>query len=330
MLLAFKTPIDPDFTYPNIGDPTTIIFEDKLNAIRIRTMSLADLVATKEKWIVAEGWPGIKYTLIASYMTDPEGFYLLEKNGEKVASISVVTYPEIQSAFLGFYCVVKPMRGQGYGKLIINKALEHAKNKRNITSFILNCVEAAIPAYEKLGFKFATKDSFWKLTKTTASENDNATEAATSISSLEDELFNAIVAYDADILKTKRKNFLQNFLLKPGTLTIIAQDHGKINGYGVISMRDPAIPEANNSYKIAPLFADNEEIAAKILKQLISILKINESAYLDMSSKHTRSASIVKANGFNVIGEQTRMFKGVAPYFDSDRIFCYTSIAIGG
>src|SRR5579872_2648017 len=112
MLFTYTTPNNTDFSYPNIGNDHKVIYADK--DLRIRTMSLHELVQTRDNWLVPEGWPGIKCTLGATYASDPLGFYLLEKDGQKIASISLVTYPEINLAYIGFYLVIKSMRGKGF------------------------------------------------------------------------------------------------------------------------------------------------------------------------------------------------------------------------
>src|SRR5581483_1156075 len=104
-LLAFNASSDQKFTYPDWAHSPRTIFEDIEAGLTIRTMSLPELVATRENWLVQEGWPGIRNTLAATYANDPEGFYLLEKDGNKIASISVVTYPAINFAYIGFYVV---------------------------------------------------------------------------------------------------------------------------------------------------------------------------------------------------------------------------------
>lgn len=329
-LLAFHVPLDPNFAYLLGNFSSKIIFHDSSNGLSIRTMSLPELVATRENWLVPEGWPGIKNVLAAAYANDPKGFYLLEKDGEKTASISVVTYPEINFAYIGFYLVIKPMRGQGYGKLLINKAMEYTSANRGVISFGLNCVEAAVSMYQGYGFQVITTDKFWKFTKSSSVVKDSVDESILKINTLDQELLADLIKYDASVLKAHRADFLYNFLSKPGTMTIIAQSAHNINGYGVISVRDPAIPESFKSYKIGPLYADNADVAYAILQQLLSILNIDESAYLETPGNNNSAAELVQSLGFTETGVQPKMFKGRVPDFDVPRMFCYSSIAIGG
>src|SRR5690242_14098256 len=99
MLLEYKSPQATSFTYPNMEYVKQIIYSDPRLALQIRTMSLPELVEVRTNWLIPEGWPGIKFTLAATYASDPQGFYLLEKSGLPIASISVVNYPAIKHAY---------------------------------------------------------------------------------------------------------------------------------------------------------------------------------------------------------------------------------------
>lgn len=334
ILLIFKTSTTETFSYPALPRDFKAIYENSQESIRIRAMSLTELVETRTNWLVPEGWPGIKYTLAATIANDPDGFYFLEKDGQKIASISVVTYPEINFAYIGFYLVEKHFRGKGYGKFLINKAMEYAATSRSITSFGLNCVESAVPMYQKYGFKIATVDEFWKYTVAaeyaTANHPNNTATEVIELSIIDDNLFADLIEFDASIFGAHRADFLSNFLSKPSTITIISQENGRIQGYGVISEREPAIAEAHRSYKLGPLYANITEIADALLEQLIAIAKPEESIFLETPGNNTAAAAVIKQLGFEKIGVQPKMFKGMVPNFDVQRMFCYSSIAIGG
>lgn len=328
MLLKFKTPMQESFAYPEWSENVTTIFSDPSKSLRIRNMSLAELLETRKNWLIPEGWPGMKYTLAATYANDKNGFYLLEKDGQKIACISVVTYPAIKFAYIGFYVVIKPMRSQGYGKLLINKAIQHATANLGIKSFALNCVESAVPMYQKYGFEVVTIDEFWKYT---ANSNPNKfNDDIVELEYLTQDLLSELIKFDAEILGAERKDFLQEFLFKPNTITVISQIDGKINGYGVISEREPAIEEPNKSYRVGPLYASNSDLAEAILKQLITIAGANESVFLETPGNNQLAIALVKKLGFEKTGQQPKLFKGVVPNFDIERMFCYNSVAVGG
>lgn len=328
MLLVFKSLEKETFAYPNLPRDLNVIFEDPISALRIRNMSLSELVETRENWLVPEGWPGMKYTLSATYANDKNGFYFLEKNGQKIASISVVTYTEIEFSYIGFYVVTKPFRGQGYGKFLINKTMEHAATKLGINSFGLNCVESSVPMYQKYGFIVTTVDEFWKYTA--VAHNNQTINEVVDLKDLNQEFLSKLINFDTAILGAKRKEFLTEFLLKPSTITVIALENDKIQGYGVISEREPAVIEPYKSYRVGPLYANNLNYAQAILRQLKTIAAPNESVFLETPGNNSKAAEVAKTLGFEKIGEQPKLFKGSMPNFDVKRIFCYNSIAIGG
>jgi len=335
MLVVYRTLLKETFVYPTFERGLKVIFEDERQLIRIRNMSFAELVQTRENWFVAEGWPGIKYTMHATYANDHDGFYFLEKDGQKIASISVVTYPAINFAYIGCYVVTKPFRWQGLGKLIITQGIEHAASKQDIASFGLNCGESAVTMYQRYGFKTSTVDEFWRYTvqliKSIAQDNNKSTREFVELPILDEELFKSLVEFDTSILGACREDFLKNFISKPKTVTMIWQEDGTIHGYGIMSEREPAKPEEYPSYKIGPLYADNTSIANILLTNLISALNPRESVYLETPGNNLAAKNMVQTLGFEQIGGmQHKMFKGEPPKFDTKRIFCYSSIAIGG
>ena len=100
-----------------------------------------------------EGWnPGF-YDAKAFYAADPEGFIGGFIDGEPIACISVVRYPD-QFAFLGFYIVRPEFRGLGYGMQVWHAAMEQMKNY-NVG---LDGVTDQQANYMKSGFKLAYRN----------------------------------------------------------------------------------------------------------------------------------------------------------------------------
>lgn len=328
-LCVFKSPSEQSFTYPDHDFTPKVIYQDNTASLKIRTMSLPELVSTRDNWLVPEGWPGIRNTLAASYATDPEGFYLLEKDGEKIASISVVTYPAINFAYIGFYVVTKTFRGQGYGKLLINEAIKYSMQKRHISTFGLNCIESAESMYKKYGFQVQTVDDFWKFTQV-KTDGGFEKQQFNILDNITPNLLTDIIDYDAAVLGTNRREFMNNFLFKPGTSTVISVSDDKISGYGVISDREPAVPEPNRSYKLGPLYAEDQTIAKQLLSALLIVPNIDESVYMETPGNNQAAAALAESLGFTKYFQQAKMFLGKPPEFVVPKIFVYSSIAIGG
>lgn len=84
----------------------------------VASMNEEDLHHVMNTWSLGEGWYPTQYTVEPFLAADPQGYYLLFRNGNPVASLSAVRYPDIKVAFLGLYIVPPAYRGQGFGKIL--------------------------------------------------------------------------------------------------------------------------------------------------------------------------------------------------------------------
>lgn len=95
-----------------------------MKGLVLRTASIAEVKMMLD-WAAGEGWnPGLDDASVF-HATDPEGFFIAERDGTPVASISVVNHTD-DFAFLGFYICRPECRGQGIGLGLWHHALAHA------------------------------------------------------------------------------------------------------------------------------------------------------------------------------------------------------------
>ena len=105
------------------------------------------------EWAAQEGWnPGLDDGA-CFHAADPGGFLLAFRDGEPVASISVVRYGE-GFGFLGFYIVRSDMRGQGYGYRLWQAGLAHLGGR----TVGLDGVVAQQDNYRRSGFALAHRN----------------------------------------------------------------------------------------------------------------------------------------------------------------------------
>ena len=115
-------------------------------------MSPADVDRAVE-WAAAEGWnPGISDASCFATV-DPGGFMGGWLGDRMIASISVINYGP-SFAFLGFYIVEAPYRGQGYGYRLWRHAVQHA-GERLVG---LDGVLAEQDNYRRSGFELAYRN----------------------------------------------------------------------------------------------------------------------------------------------------------------------------
>ncbi len=298
------------------------------NDLHIRTMTFDEVEWSRIEWAgKGEGWSSSVGGLLPNYNQDNEGFYIMELNGEKMGSISMITYPGLKMAYVGYFIIREPHRGKGFGRILFEEVLNYTQNIRGVNTFGLTSVESATPLYEKFGFQTYTQDNFWSL-KLDSKDN----QAEINDEKLKDiSLFpKALYDYDKAVYGDSRPNFLHAVCSKPSTITIVCEEEGKITGYGVLHERIPAKPEPNKSYRIGPMYANNLATAADILKALIaSATQTPSTIYLETPDTNPTAAKLMSELGFTKYITMPKMYRGSPPKQVEMKIFCYSSVAFG-
>lgn len=322
----FKTAPMPKLPIKNFNKTSTKVLFTQGN-LTVRNQTFPDVEDTVNTLMRSEGWPGMLHFWPIIFALDPDGYYMLEHNNKKIASISMVSYLKIKFAYVGMYVVEKELRSQGFGKILFEKILEHTTANRGISTIGLNCHEQMCSLYRQWGFETYTTDGIWKLSGYVAPENDTK-----QVYSLDTNTLTKLFEYDATIFGTNRNEFLNSMINKPNTATVFVEDEKQIKGFGIISQRDPAQPEANASYRIGPLYANNEKLAYELLKRLLAAVNLtsDQNVFLEAPDNNSHAAVILSQLGFKRLTSMNKMYLGPPPKFIESKIFGYTSLAFGG
>jgi glucosamine-phosphate N-acetyltransferase len=83
--------------------------------------------------------------------------YVIEKNSELIATATLLIEQKFifncsKLAHIEDVCVKKELRGQGFGKIIVQKVINEA-NKLGCYKITLTCAESNIPFYSTTGFE---------------------------------------------------------------------------------------------------------------------------------------------------------------------------------
>ena len=289
---------------------------DSRHDTSICLMQLEDLKQAVA-WAKKENWNPILNAAEAYYATDPSGYFLLKKDNETIATLSQVKYGN-GFAFIGFYIVTPTLRGQGYGKYLWDEITKHNKPHDAIA---LDGVVAQEKNYQASGFVLETYTTRYAhgldTPLTTPTPHPQNITLSTDIDT------DDLVQYDQAVFSQDRSVFLAHWAQLPNTIRIAAMKHGKICGYG-------QIVKATEGYRIAPLFADDVDIASYLYQALCQQIQMPSTVYIDMPDNQPEGAKFLRQWPLRPVFKTVRMYyHGNIPTRQAHKEFGRTKLEIG-
>lgn len=282
--------------------------------LTIRPATLAEY-QTAVDWAAAEGWnPGLD-DLAAFHTADPEGFLMGWRNGEPIASISVVRYGP-NYGFLGFYIVREDQRGTGAGMAIWNAGMAHLGDR----IIGLDGVPDQQENYRQSGFALADET-----VRHSGIPQFNAPPTADGAQDLTPDFLNALVQYDARFYPGSRIDFIRAWILPKPQIrrrTKLILNDGAIAGYG-------AIRECREGYKIGPLFAESVAAAETLTAALCADIPATAPIAIDTPARNSAAVILATNLGLKPSFGAARMYKGHEPALPILETFGITSMELG-
>jgi hypothetical protein len=272
----------------------------------IRTLTRAEVV-TLVDWAAGEGWnPGL---------LDPEAFRAADRKGfigsfvddEMVAGISAVAYGE-RYGFIGLYICRPDMRGRGHGRAVWAAGTERLQGR----TVGLDGVDAQFENYRRKGFDPAYRTIRFggRVGSLVASESVRPTT---------DKDRTGIFNLDRRCFPAPRQSFLDRWLAPPHR-TVVSRNGNEISGYAVMR-------QCREGWKVGPIFAENEDVAASLLASLTT--EIDGKVYIDVPAYQDPFISQLRNAGLEPGFETTRMYTGPAPDVEGKVVFGVTSLELG-
>ena len=282
---------------------------------RVATRGEVDIAVA---WAKAEGWNPGPGDADAFYAADPGGFFVGVLDGKIIATISAVRTGE-RFAFVGFYIVEQAYRGRGFGLRLWRHAMAGVGGR----VVGLDGVLARVSDYEKSGFKLAYQNHRHRglVGRCALGERDVAGATFERATGVTEEM----AAYDSRAYGVRRGPFLERWVGMHGAVAWGAKRNGVWGGWGM------ARPCAEG-WKIGPLFADTEAIAAALFHRLCgSVAKrdAGASVYLDAPGPNGAAVALAKRHGMEEVFATARMYAGGKWELPVERIFGVTSFELG-
>lgn len=293
------------------------------SSLVIRTMTESEVELAVD-WAAEEGWnPGL-HDGYCFWAADPQGFFIALEDGQPVGCVSAVRYG-FDYAFLGFYVIKPSRRGRGYGLKLCEAALDHVKGRVSGIDGVLTMQDKYSQPLEGdfwTGFQLAYSNIRYRgifAPSLDGKARESHPEVAIVPASIVDQA--ELCNYDGSLFFAKRPEFLARWLSQPESTALAALQNGKLLGYGVIR-------RCRVGYKIGPLFAENADVAEKLLSHLTSCAG-GEEVFLDVPEVNGAAVTMAAKYNMTKVFETARMYNGPAPSLPLHKIFGVTSFELG-
>jgi len=131
-----------------------------------------------------------------------------------------------------------------------------------------------------------------------------------------------LVDYDSRFFPVRRVQFLSTWARMPDSHGGTVVRSGRITGYGIIR-------RCRVGFKVGPMFADNEKIAAAILTGLSKYAPDGDPIFLDVPEVNPAALRLVERCGMTKVFETARMYTGPLPEIDLEGMFGVTTFELG-
>lgn len=282
-------------------------------SFRAATRSELDIAV---EWAAREGWNPGRHDADAFWASDPDGFVCAERDGEVIATGSVVAY-DGAFGFMGFFIVRPDLRGRGIGRDFWFWRRDRLLDRLDPGATIgMDGVFAMQPFYRSGGFEFAHRT----LRMTGTATADRGLHDS-SLVELEHLPFDDVAAFDRRHFGRARPRFLSQWISPEGGRGLAALDGGEMVGLGVIR-------PCRVGYKIGPLFADSSEIANRVYSALSATAGRDEVS-LDVPEINLDALDLARRHGLSERFGCARMYHGAAPPLPWQNIYGVTTFELG-
>lgn len=270
-----------------------------------------DGVTLAVDWAAREGWnPGLD-DAACFLAADPGGFLVGRQEGRPVATISAVRYGT-DFGFIGLYIVEPELRGRGIGSALWSAALDRLADR----VVGLDGVVAMQESYARSGFVLAHRSI--RFGGVAEGPRTDTAAAEPLVGPDLDEL----VAYDKHCFGAPRPGFLAHWISQPHVVARVQRHDGGITGYGVLR-------RCREGFKVGPLFADDEDTAARLMDDLLARVQRGSNVYLDVPEPNSAGRHLAEGLGLVPVFETARMYRGSDPGLPLAKVFGVTSFELG-
>lgn len=275
--------------------------------MEIREMTSADLgfaISLTE----AVGWSSVKRDFEELLLFDPRGNFVGEEEGVPIGMVCALSYGPFAS--IGNLIVVDEFRGKGKGAELMEHAMDYVKNK-GTDVMMLDSVPAAVPLYERLGFK--------KVYRSLRLAGYVEPKLSQRVRPMEGKDLMHILSVDRNHFGASRFLFISSGLAACPEFSIVVEVEGDIAGYAMGS-------ERHGHVRLAPwIMSDHTEFAKSVLQDF-AVQARGLEIRVGVLETSRRAIGVYKACGLKEKGHSWRMVRGAKERIEfSDGIYAIGS-----
>ncbi len=266
-------------------------------------------------WAAAAGWnPGLDDSEVF-WETDPEGYVVVERQGEVIGTGSIVSYGTF--GFMGFFIVREDLRGQGIGRGFWHWRKETLEKRLDPGAAIgMDGVFEMQPFYAGGGFVFSHRNLRMEGIGREVADGDQV-----NLTKLTELPFEMVAGLDRRCFGFDRGTFLRRWVALEHGCGLGAVVDGRLLGFGVIR-------QCGTGHKIGPLFAETPEVAESLFAALQS-RAVGQPIFLDIPENNPAAVALAKREGMNEVFGCARMYAGPAPALPWNEIYGVTTFELG-
>jgi len=288
---------------------------DGEGSLEIRLLKRRDIEFGMELKGLA-GWNQTRSDWERLLRLQPRGCFLAKLNGEKVGTVTTLSYGEV--GWVGMLLVHPAKRRKGVGTALLRRGIKHLRS-RGVEVIKLDATPEGRKMYKRLGFVdeymvCRYRSELGKVRE--AVKKDDLTRREIKIRPISEKELGEIVFFDEKTLGVSRGNVLRELVRENGGYCLCTRDGQNLLGY--IMAR-----AGSGAWQVGPLVAQDFESAGGLLREVVKrVPQEEEFVVVDVPSPNLGANSLVKNESFKVERRFHRMSLGSDGYIeDLGKIF---------
>lgn len=283
----------------------------------IYTKQLVMTSATPSGWLNAQRWAQHENWDLGHddfhhfFNVDPLGFFLGSIEQQAVAAISIANF-DSKYAHLGHYLVDPNWRGKGVGFKLWETAINHAGER----CVGLDGMPAQVKNYQRSGFV-----THYRTLRITG-QPKRLLKSEAVLLTIDAGALSRMIEWDYTIVGYSRSKLLSDWFCGAERWGFYSEDEQGVNG--MIGIR-----KSDAGYRIGPLHALNRTVIINLLEAALSRIPHDECVTLDVPDFAEDMVQICESFGLKILFHTHRMYKGVPPHSDSNKIKALASLELG-